>query len=341
MNKNSVAQADSKSKCSFAALIAEYNATQSADTLMQLATACTYSVLKKVIDPQRRDATKKATVSDSGHNPALVSLKREVTADSRALVNLTEAANKATRATLDADGNPVTVTADKDALAAVNALIIERLGDGLDLVQDAALAILAEAQKQAEREPGQPLDLERTYTERRLNRKVWIKAEEAAGAWQTVETTPIQEVFKAIRRCVQASRAVQTDPRNGYLYLDDITRDDESGAEERIYRRMQKYADLGSDGRTERVANIYGAPADLYGRGTTYTADAQTVADTDTLLARLNLSAQQALILKYRLAGYGYKAIATALCVREDNVKRQVKRIRDKAQEIGLHAPEK
>ncbi len=41
-----------------------------------LQTAVAYSVLNKCIDPQRKTAADRETVSDNGYNPALVQLKR-------------------------------------------------------------------------------------------------------------------------------------------------------------------------------------------------------------------------------------------------------------------------
>ena len=44
----------------------------STQELTDLATAVAYSVLNKCIDPQRKTAADRETVSDNGYNPALV-----------------------------------------------------------------------------------------------------------------------------------------------------------------------------------------------------------------------------------------------------------------------------
>ena len=85
-----------------------------------------------------------------------------------------------------------------------------------------------------------------------------------------------------------------------------------------IYR-LQKYADLGG-------YNVNG----------NYTADMRTAADYDTILAHLDLTVRQAEVLRLRMQGRGFKAIATYLGVDVANVKRTVKQIQKKARGIGL-----
>ena len=117
----------------------------STQELTALATAVAYSVLNKCIDPQRKTAADRETVSDNGYNPALVQLKRGIAADLATLDNLRTATNKATRTAYNADGDLTTETVDKDAEKAAAALIGETLSDGIDLVNAAALAILEQA----------------------------------------------------------------------------------------------------------------------------------------------------------------------------------------------------
>jgi len=166
--------------------------------------------------------------------------------------------------------------------------------------------------------------LEKPYTIRQLKRKVWIKVEDSKNGWETTTTTPIQQVYKAVRRAIEQSRAVQTDARNGYTYLEDLARDEETDTEQVIYRRLPKYADLG------------GNVTDFNGKETAYTADTQTVQDIDTLIEKLNLSKQQAKILQLRLSGYGVRAIATYCGVKPCNINTQLYRIQDKCKAIGL-----
>lgn len=320
----------------FADLVKQYNTDPSnADHLTDLATAVAYSVLRKVIDPTRNGQTDRP--SDSGLNPALVALRDDLTRDRANLTRLAYAVNGATRLTFNADGDQVSEIIDPALAKAATALAGQTLGDGLDLVNDAVVAILDETAKQADRDPGQPVDLERAYTVRRLKRKVWIKTTDSVNGWETVETTPIQEVYKAVRRSIQNSRHMQADPRNGYTYLEDLAIDPETGDGSTIYRRLPRYADLGGDGTTRPAADyIPGQPAGLDGKPTNYSADRETVETTDRLVAAMGLTDREMTVLKYRLAGYGYKAIATAMGLTVDNAKRCGRRIRDKATAAGL-----
>ena len=278
--------------------------------LLDLSTAIARSVVRKCLDPQRKTAGEQYKVSDNGLNPAIDDLRRGIAADVK-LLDLTAAnADKATKATFNKDGDPVTVTADKDAETALNALMGDTLSDGMDLVQTACAALLEQAAEHADG-PGW---LDRPYTMRKLSRRVYIRLEDSA-AYKDEQTAPIQEVYRAVRRAIQDSRAIQTDPRNGYTYIEDLTVD----GLDTIYYRLQKYADLGG-----------------YNCNGNYTADMRTAADYDTILAHLNLTVRQAEVLRLRMQGRGFKAIATYLGVDVSNVKRTVKQIQKKAREIGL-----
>ena len=281
--------------------------------LLDLSTAIAYSVVRKCLDPQRKTAPARYVVSDNGYNPAMDDLRRGIAADAALLDSTQTAADKAIRATLDKDGEPVTVTADKDAETALNALIDRTLTDGIDLIQTAAVALLEQAADHADG-PGW---LDRPYSVRRLSRRVYIRAEDSA-AYRDDTTTPAQEVYRAVRRAVQESRAVQTDPRNGYTYIEDLTAD----GLDVIYYRLQKYADLGG-------YNVNG----------NYTADRQTMTEYNAIMGKLNLTARQAEVLALRMRGHGYKAIATYLGVTKRAVSKTMEQIQKKALAIGLIPP--
>ena len=281
--------------------------------LLDLSTVFAYSVVNKCIDPQRKAAADHDSVSDNGQNPAMIALKRGIAFDRRTLDNTTAAANAATRCTMNKDGDPVTETVDSDAAAALAALVGETLSDGIDLVQTAAVALLEQAADHA----NGPGWLDKPYTVRRLSRKVYIKETDSA-AYRDDETTPAQEVYRAVRRAVQESRAVQTDPRNGYTYIEELTVD----GLDAIYYRLQKYADLGG-------YNVNG----------NYTADRQTVTEYNAIMDKLNLTARQAEVLALRMRGHGYKAIATYLGVTKRAVSKTMEQVQKKALAIGLIPP--
>ena len=118
--------------------------------LLNLSTAIARSVVRKCLDPQRKTAGEQYKVSDNGINPAIDDLRRGIAADVH-LLDLTAAnADKATKTTFDENGDFVTVTADKDAENALNALMGDTLSDGMDLVQTACAALLEQDSEHAD-----------------------------------------------------------------------------------------------------------------------------------------------------------------------------------------------
>lgn len=289
--------------------------------LYALATACANSVLKKCLDPQRKTAPEREAVSNSGSNPALKAVKAGIATDMGTpgrpgtLDSLQTASARAYKLTYNKQGDLVTEVADPDAARAVDALIADALTDGMDMVQTASLAIWELSAQHHTKRPGW---MEKEYTERKLSAKVLIQAEDSAK-WEDVTTTAIQEVYRAIRREVQNSRAMQTDPRNGYSYIEETTADPDSTKEETIYRRLQKWADIGGfthDGQ--------------------YTADMQNFMDYNAVLEYLNLTDRQARIVALRMRGYGYKAIATYMGVNVKGIKIELKRLQAKCSKYGF-----
>lgn len=299
----------------------------SGDKLTALAAAIAYSVVGKLIDPQRKTAAERQTVSASGLSPAMVDLRRGIAADRSLLDGTRRTVNAATAIVYNADGDAVRTVVDADADRAAATLIDQCLTDGIDLVQTAALALWEQS---TERAAGTGW-LDTPYTVRRLSRRVYIQLDDSA-AYREIETTPIQEAFRAVRHAVENSRAVQTDPRNGYMYLEELTAD----GLDTIYRRLGRYADVGGYAVNGHVSDMAGAPAG-YGTGDGLcTADGETARSMAELVAALNLTAKQARVLKYRLQGYGYKAIATACGVSDKAIKDTVRKIQRRAGEIGL-----
>lgn len=308
-----------KEQATFSALLETFatehengtNTTAYTQALENLATAVTYSVLKKCID--------------TSYNETLVSIRHELTRDRKNIENTIYCTNNATTLVYNDDGELTEKTIDNDCKKALATLTAETFGDGLDLVNDAIIAILEEVEKQLAR--GEKIDLEKPYTVRRLNKKVWIKSADSVNGWETVETTPIREIYKAVRRAINASRAMATDPRNGYSYIEDFSTDTETGETATIYRRLTKFADLG------------GYATDYNNACTFYTVDSETVENYDELLTALNLTKRQAQVLKLRESGYGYKAIATYLGIRPDSVRDIFKAIQKKAKKCACFNP--
>ena len=283
-------------------------------SLVTLATAIAYSVLKKCINVSN-DASLKA-------------VRASLTRDTKSLKMIEYTADTAHKATYTADGDYTVETVDKDLHNRFNELTRETLGDGMDIMHTALVSIIEETNKAKERNGGHLCDTFMTtpYTVRRLKRKVWIKVEDSANGWETVETTPLREVYKEVRRYIESQRAVKVGA-NGYTYLEDIAHDTDTDTDTVIYRRFGKYADMG------------GEVKDFNGQVTAYTADTESADKVDTIIAKLNLTAKQLKVLQLRQSGYGYKAIATYLGVTQRAVAKTCKAIQDKATKAGYNVP--
>lgn len=279
-----------------------------------LATAVAFSVLRKCLDPQ----AKSGKPSNSGCNPQLDEVKRSIYRDTNTLKNIDYSCKKAFMTVYNEDGDRQTKTADSDYRYAYNKLTQQTLGDGLDLVNTAIVSLLDECTKV---DTTAENFLETVYTVRRLKKKVWIKVEDSVNGWEAVETSPIREVYKAVRREVANNRSLNIDPSNGYMYLEDLTRDEESNEETVIYRRLNKFSDL--------AGNV----TDFNGAVKFETVDSASVTDYDTMVEKLELTTRQAQILQLRMSGYGYIAIGTYLGVNEKSVRDVLKTVQKKASE--------
>ena len=277
-----------------------------ADLLYSVAYALTYSVIKKILN-----------VSASSVVYAMRSdLYREQTRQATLAyldpLSYSEGYNK--------DGETVREE-DKKVKKSIISALRETAGDGFDLVQDAVVKLLEEISKTTDLSSGY---MERPYKVRRLKKKVRIQDESSVGGWETVETTIVQETFKCIRGKISASSSVES-ASDKYSYLEDYTTDEETGWEEVIYRRLSKYSQL-----ADPVYDFNGAETVTVAVGIEdYTRVEETV-------AAMGLTARESAVLKYRLSGYGNKAIATALGITENSVKGARNTIRKKAERIGL-----
>lgn len=285
------------------------------NVLDELATAVAYSVIKKCLDPQRK-GRKDGQVSNSGCNTQLDEVKRSIYRDKNTLANIDYSCKQAFTTAYNEDGDRQTKTKDSDYRYAYNKLPQQTLGDGLDLVHVAMVALLDESER-ADRT--RENFLENTYEVRRLKKKVWIQSADSVNGWETVETSPIREVYKAVRREVANSRSLNIDPSNGYLYLEDLATDEEGNEEATIYRRLNKFSDL--------AGNV----TDYNGAVTFETVDSASVDKYENMVDALELTARQAKVLELRMGGYGCVAIGTYLGVREESIMSVLKTIQKKA----------
>lgn len=302
------------------AILTAYNRTPNPDrisadptvvaTMQAVGQWATYAVIKRIIKA-------------SAH-PVVMQLQRDLTADLANNAARLYAIDNDHHNTYNRNGDAVTVYDDMHTYTPT--LCAATLSDATDLLQTALLTIWSETIRVI---TDRPADLASHWLTtptavRRLRKRVYINDDPtAATAWEEVQVSPIQTVFRAVRRDIQASRAVQVN--NRYIYLDDMVNDpDDPDHVERVYRRLDRLtASLAADDMT---TDIYGDRAVA-----TYATATQTaVDDADRIVSALNLTTRQSAVLAYRLQGYGNKAIATRLGVTENSVKGALYAIRDK-----------
>ena len=292
--------------------------TEYTKALQDLATACTYSVLKKLCNVGGYVDESTKTPTDTAK--AIRQLRQSIAQDKDNHNRLNYAINHSPELQYNKDGELKQVVANKELYQSITKLINHCIGDGIDLINTAVTTILTETAKTTDINTD---FMETPYTVRRLKRKVYIQDVNSLGGYETATTTPIQEVYKAIRRDIESNRAMQI-ANNKYTYISDILTDTESDTEEVVYRRLPKYSGLAYE------------ITDINGKVTAITADIQTATDTDSIIAKMNLTAKQAKILQLRLSGNGYKSIATYLGITDSNVKGQIAELKRKAAAIGL-----
>lgn len=297
--------------------------------LMELATACTYSVLKKLTDPQglqgglkeQEKPEKRIGINNATSRQTVVNrLRREVAHDLQNLRNLEYLSTMAKTVNVTINGEYTTDT-NGEYNELLTKLSNTMSNDGLELINSAICAILEETRKIDSFSTG---FMEKPYKVRRLKKKVRIQSADSVNGWETVETMPIKEVFKAIRREVEANRGLQI-ASHKYTYIEEIVTDTETGENTTAYRRLNACSGLAGE--------VY----DFNGKPIAIVADTETIDNYSAFCEGANLTMRERTVLDYRLQGYGNKAIATKTGISENACKGAVQRLRQKAIEWGLN----
>ena len=259
--------------------------------LYPLAATIANSVLRRIADPSAAKAPEHSAVSDGGCSPVIAAARRDVL----------DAFGRR-----DKDGNTHSgalydVTAG-DLCPDMDAALEYIAGDGADVVQTAACALLELASVHAVH-GGEWLD--RRYTVRRIDKRVTLQRVDSAAV-REVETMPILEVFRSVRRYIGETRAVRANVTSSFQY---VPYQDGDGVE--LYHRLPRYMDDISEYEDELI--------------TTY-------------VARMKLNPRQAAVLRLRMlpGRPGCRAIGTYLGIKHDIVARTIRQIRAAAGRIGL-----
>lgn len=305
---------------------AYYMSSDYSAELHQLATVCTFSVINKLLDPTGRTATVptaggryrddytpvegKKEKKVPSYNGQMSRIKFSTIDDLRLLENTTYAVENSTVLKLDSAGEYIREKVINKRLAkSVNKLISCALSDGYDIIHEATLAILEESTKHATPDRGW---IEAPYARRKPTHVVYKDDSEIGYTWEMV--TPIQMVYRRIRRYVQSVRSVKFDPKNTFLYIDST----DPETLEKIYFRIGRYIDMGAE------------------TDVGYTVNAHYVDTYRDILSRLNLTDRQAEIIRHRMRGEGFRQIGSRLGVSAQAVLNAMKKVQAKAEKIGF-----
>ena len=289
------------------------------ETLQAVGQWATFSTLKKV--------------NTASANPVTIQATRDLMCDLANINRRKYATENDHTVKYNDDGDPVTVYNDLHKYTP--SICAETLTDATDLLQTALLTIWTETVRIITDDPT-ALDghfMTTPVNVRRLRRKVYIKDDPTAPSiWETVQTTPVQTVFKAVRREIENSRSMQVN--NKYVYIDDLCTDpDDPDHTEKAYRRLDRLT--ASLTAVNMTTDLDGKPTP-----TLTTTDPTAVADVTDLLTALNLTTRQAQVLRYMTDGYGEKAIATRLEVSRQAIQQTIHAIRKKAVTVLTDRPD-
>lgn len=311
----------------FKTLEKEVNASgqPTAETLYKIGRIVAVSVIRKCLDPQGKNGTATPTEYAKAKtvSPYLVQVRKDLLDALDNLDTIERTSKTAYKARYNTNGERVQEVADKAEEDALFTALSDTLGDGLDLVHDAILAILSEVDKSKAR-GDKSFNLSGTYTHKVLSKRVII--DETASQqpeWRDKETTPIQQIFNSVRRSIRSSQSARIEC-NAYSYLENKVSNPDGGDIETTFYRLPKYSAAATP------------TSDLYGRPTDY-----VYADTDfpTLYADFcktaKLTVREIAVFRYRCSGLSQSVIADRLGVTTNSVKGCLNRIRDKAKELG------
>ena len=272
-----IAKAETKKVNSFALALADfermyiengYKIPTTDETLYTLSKAVAFSVIKKLIEVSA--------------DKTMITLRGETVKNFALLDNLDKRTKTDTLSTFDSNGKIKCIVADKEYTKAVEKVLHDSMSQGVDVVHQASISILEEVatiqQKNGKKSLKVGFMLE-PYESRKTNGKTFAINGKKSVEWETVEVLPIRNVFKSVRAYIQNNKSIKA-VINGYSYIESLSIDNESDEVEKIYYRLNKYADLGE------------IVTDFNGKEVAYTTTAEEVEQYKKSLADLIIKAQ-------------------------------------------------
>ena len=272
---------------------------ESGDALQQLSRAVAYSVLRKIYNASGDQYARRLAID-------LAMACRDI--------DFLDMENSMNNIKCNRNGN---IKKIKNS-AEYNAVVRRDIGSGIDIAQQAAMLIHRHAV--AMLEAGGDVDLQRTYTVLRLDRRVLIRDTDSAAV-QEVQTCAMREVYRGVRAYITSNQSPRDTGAAGYSYVR-VTHPLDGG--DGVYLRLPKHMDAGS--------------VDAMGVYTVGDVDNNAYTALLQLAGKVGLTDRQVQVLTLRMRGDmpGMRAIGTYLGVSAATVADMLRRIRQRLEEFGI-----
>ena len=271
-------------------------AEKNIDSIYPLAIAIAYSNLNKVLDPEKKSAQERESVSNSGFNPRLMearaciypAVKSIENIISNELASYVDREKKTVKKRLNKSSGKIEIyvdsKAEKEKIAnpemkdSFDELIIGKTIDGLglEIVNEIALELLELREKYGKRGKW----LEKDVTILKPKTRI-IHSKEAKIEYKEITVKPIQLAFRSGANFISAQRAIMN-KASETVYLDVYTDADEENIPPELQYFLKSSAEYDNIGDVERI---------------------------DDYIGKMNLTTREKSVLKWKLDGMEVFAI--------------------------------
>lgn len=253
------------------------------DTLLAMGKVIAYSAINTASDPQARTAARSENVSNSACHSIYDEMRRDIARNMHIIDVLYDMSN------------------DDDKV--INAWLGTTLGDGMDVLQEAVVNLLALAREHYD---GGENWLDKQITYSKPKKTVVGVLEQIQFIEQMVNA--LASVYRPVRAFIRKQGGTRTDARNGYTYFSELVSndDDENALDYEIFRRAARWSDFGMIENSTHGDRKHPYTVSEYSGND----NSENMVDYYSMIESLNLTANQLSILRMRERGMSLHAIA-------------------------------